>query len=244
MKEKTVKKGGLTWNQKFYIVATIVIVVTLSFCFTMAYYFDSKRSESNLSIGSIEIDKEGSFFGEGELISDAIPGDDMFGEISFNKVERSSPMFIRAKVHFHIEEYNYDTPEYIAHIDNWLSMLNGSEVNLTTMSLEGEYKWMYAQAEDEEEGYYYLIREIDLEGPTAYMYQVSTTDKIYLTQGLKMPTIIDQIYVENGDVFTYQQPIYITVEIQAMQAEHLYNINANRPTVQSLMPVFHESFNR
>ena len=109
------------------------------------------------------------------------------------------------------------------------------------MRLEGEYKWLFAKAADEIEGYYYLIDDSYPDNINAHMYEVSESDKIYYTQGLKMPTNIDQMYEYNGEVFTYQQPIYITVEIQAMQSKHLKDVGEDI-TVRNLMPVFKESF--
>lgn len=278
MKEEKVKKSGLTWNQKFFIIATIIVVATLSLCFTLTYYSDVKRKEERLSIGSIEIDKEGSFFGDGRLKMDAIPGDDMFGEISFNKIERSNPMYVRVKLHFEIKEYLHSINNwcndckqtlpasdilttggvrscglcgtqlsddgYKDFIDGWLAILNSDEVNLTTSVVENEYKWEFAKAEDEAEGYYYLMDYAIKAGKNKlFLNKITDSEKKYFTNGLKMPTSIEQMYESNGVVYTFEQPVYITVEIQAIQAENLHNVG-DEPTLEKLMPIFKEAFNK
>ena len=259
MEENETKKAGLSWNQKFFIVATVVSVVTLSLCFTLAYYSDVKRSEKSMSIGSIELDKEGSFFGTGELKMDAIPGDDMFGEISFKKVDRSSALFVRAKLEFKIDSYGQsneftdvegDSEEekaknkaYRDFMDSWLALLNSDDVNLTTTSNE-IYQWVFSKDTDavNDEGFYYLVNPVEDDDGDYKLIKVGTTEKYYFTQGLKMPTTLEQMYESNGFVYTYQQPVYITVEIQAIHADNL-GYGSDSLTITNLKPIFETAFN-
>ena len=57
-----------------------------------------------------------------------------------------------------------------------------------------------------------------------------------------MPTTLEQMYESNGFVYTYQQPVYITVEIQAIQADNL-GYGSDSLTITNLKPIFETAFN-
>ena len=83
------------------------IMIILSVCLilgvTLAYFTDTRRSESAVNFGKIEISVDEPF-SEEVTLKDVLPGDKLTDAIKFSKVVDSEPMYIRAKVSFESDD--------------------------------------------------------------------------------------------------------------------------------------------
>ncbi len=215
MKEQVIKE---TWNKKFFIISAIIVVLTLSVCITLAFFFESKKGDAQFELGAIEIDKEGSFF-ENNSIANVIAGDSMVSRISFKKTARSESMFVRLTAYYHSED------DGVARIAEWVQTLNIMEIpNLS--SVTGEYAWSGKQAD----GYYYLMNN----DASNTMYSLDSTTEIVFAESIKMPIDFNQSYEVNGVIYTYNKDIKINIVVEAIQSSYLGVGNNQIATIKPL----------
>lgn len=189
----------------------LILVVVAMVGTTLAIFFHEQEQETNINFGVIQLAGENSYFAN-MVLDKIIPGGKMTNEISISKTTISAPLYVRVKVDFEIPSYEP------IRLEEELAILNASNFNESTTA-ESPYMWSDKQAD----GYYYLIQydhdatadknEIDLYALVA--------GSVEFTSGLYLPHSFEQEIDDNGNVISYGANIYISLCVEAIQAENI-----------------------
>lgn len=189
----------------------LILVVVAMVGTTLAIFFHEQEQETNINFGVIQLAGENSYFAN-MVLDKIIPGGKMTNEIQITKTTISAPLYVRVKVDFEIPSYEP------IRLEEELAILNASNFNESTTA-ESPYMW----SDKQPDGYYYLIKfdhdanadknEIDL-----YALVAGTVE---FTSGLYLPHSFEQETDENGNVLSYGANIYISLCVEAIQAENI-----------------------
>ncbi len=177
------------------------IMIILSVCLilgvTLAYFTDTRRSESAVNFGKIEISVDEPF-SEEVTLKDVLPGDKLTDAIKFSKAVDSEPMYIRAKVSFESDD---------ASLSSLIDELNTSAIE----TVDGtDYVWSGKKGK-----FYYLVEA----GDTSRAFAVCDTSEITLTNAIELPRSLNQM----ADYGQYFKEITLKVELQAIQVASVNN---------------------
>lgn len=89
-----------SWMKRFFVIATIILIVVTASCVTFAIFSDDLRKESAITFGKIELGNNTSFAIDQKL-ENIVPGDTLTEEeFKFMKDSTSEPFFVRVKFAF------------------------------------------------------------------------------------------------------------------------------------------------
>ena len=187
-------------KRKSVILPVVLIILSLGIIIgtTLAYFTDTRSSQSPVNFGKIEISVDDAFT-ESISLTDALPGDKITDKISFSKAVDSEPMYVRAKI-------TYTTESQEQAIQDLVKELNNYDLNMLQESNSG-YKWS-----DRYGDFYYLL-DVD----TSNVYNLNTLEEITITNGFIIPRELEQ----RPDFTQYFETIKLVVEIQAIQSTNL-----------------------
>ena len=155
-------------------VVLIILSIGLILGTTLAYFTDTRSSQSPVNFGKIEISVDDAFTSTIPL-NDALPGDKITDKISFSKAVDSEDMYVRAKVYFDTDSDNEDIKAFV-------NTLNTYDFDIADGT--SEHIW------SEKMGYfYYLVSSTN----TSIAYNVQNASEIVLSNAMYLPREMTQL---------------------------------------------------
>ena len=176
-----------------------VVLIVLSVCLilgtTLAYFTDTRSTNTPVNFGKIEISVNEPF--ETTIpLKDALPGDKIVDKISFTKATDSEDMYIRVKA-------LYETTSTVPGVRNLVSELNTYSLDLASGV---GYAWDTSYV-----NHYYLVTASNANA----LYNVIDSTEIVFTNAVSVPRQLRQL-----DTYAqYMEGITLKIEIQAIQSK-------------------------
>lgn len=194
---------------RFGMIAGLILVVLAIVGTTLAIFFHEQEQDETINFGVIKLGGSGSYF-DGQFMEKAIPGGQMTGEIKIEKDTDSNPLYIRLKVEFEIPSYES------IRLEEELDVLNASNFN-ESVYIGDDYMW----SDKQDDGYYYLLNRIDGVDKNGVDLYILNNNAALFADSLYLPYSFEQEVDEEGNVLSYGANIYMSLCIEAIQAENV-----------------------
>ena len=182
-----------------------VVLIVLSVCLilgtTLAYFTDTRSTNTPVNFGKIEISVNEPF--ETTIpLKDALPGDKIVDKISFTKATDSEDMYVRVKALYETTSTNEDILDFVEEMNTY-------DLNVKEYTA-GDFAWSEKFGD-----FYYLVERTS----TSEMYNLQNPIEIIFSDYMELPRELEQL----DEYAQFMETISLNIEVQAIQSANLPN---------------------